>query len=229
MVVEESFSLYHFHPIFEFFLTFYTAYLISDDLKKLLDKKFFDLIKTKFIDIIRSNKTLTIGYLDETIKAINEKFPTKEQSDAKSNEIEVGFQQNKKEKLSELETLRKSIDDHFSENKDSQVIADLSITKNLKPFFLFYSLYCFFMLIICGFVSFPLVSIKSLNAGIVVFNSAAMVFTILPVVIPAIRKRPLPSQAPVGLFLFFWVLYVTIGYGCIKYLPTPLSVQLLLV
>ena len=56
MVVEESFSLYHFHPIFEFFLTFYTAYLISDDLKKLLDKKFFDLIKTKFIDIIRSNK-----------------------------------------------------------------------------------------------------------------------------------------------------------------------------
>ncbi|MBK6445225.1 MAG: hypothetical protein IPF81_07880 [Bacteroidetes bacterium] len=70
------------------------------------------------------------------------------------------------------------------------------------------------MLIIRGFVRFPLVSIKSLNAGIVVFNSAAMVFTILPVVIPAIRKRPLPSQAPVGLFLFF----IFLGFGCYYWL-----------
>jgi|GEM_PF-4440565 hypothetical protein len=169
-------ELYSLHPIFEFFLVLYTGYLVSTDtIKAMIDER-LNPFQDIYIKLIKERKDLFL----KQIKEIKEQRDTSEIGKIITRQVGTDdgarqiFDNYHKPKISQLDELEKEINNYEKPAFDPEFKTESQFMNVLKPYSLFFSLFCFAILFINSYP--PFLTDDRFYGALWFFNGVSFLF-----------------------------------------------------
>lgn len=212
-------DLFDLHPIFEFFLVLYTTYLVSDDIKRIIDKQVIKLlIDLKFTERIFENKEKLINKIRETKKVYKAIISAAEIASTSSEAKEV-IEHYKNERFSRLDKLEKDISEQYELNDHENLFkSETSFTNVFKIYTLYFSIYCFIFLFINGFPE--LLKEQGFYTGLLSFDICTISFLIFIFGISFVIGGKFTNTFT----LILWIIFIAISFVYYNKYPQPTDV-----
>lgn len=160
-------ELFHLHTIFEFFLVLYAGYMVSNEIKSVIDQKVIKLLKG-YTNLISKTKSDLLEIIASSIEACDlmENITT---DDARKLTSYINKKRDK------LEQLKSEISKKY-DGSDPNILfeSETQFTNVFKPYSFYFTIYCFLLLFINGYP--PLSTDNGFYEALLVFNCLSSLF-----------------------------------------------------
>jgi hypothetical protein len=210
-------ELYHLHPLFEFFLVFYAGYLVSNELKRVIDEKVINLLRDYTKEINEH-----IEYLLSQISKIRDNKDNLfllVKTIVKDKKSYNAFMNSNDSKISKLTEIEYEISQKYDSARPENLFrSEIQFTNVFKSYSLFFAFYCFAILYINAFPLFA--NDINFRFFLFIFNTLSFLFIVLIFLI-SLRNKETMFNSKYGefyvacLFGLFIIVSSIIAHYCV--------------